>query len=211
LAALQALDLSRNSLPAAPLASWFAAIGPVPPLRTLSLRANPLSGGLAAGTLEPVLDTLERLDLSSAGLTEIPLALLGNATFGRLTSVDFHNNTIEMLPSALYASMPATETMCARLCKLLMLNLHFTDRPRLYSLLHSNWLSAVPDGLFSELTQLQAVYLQSNFITELPVTLFSAQTQLNTLNLDFNNLAAIPAGLFDDCYQLASLYGVLFL
>ena len=71
--------------------------------------------------------------------------------------------------------------------------------------LSSNWLSGLPEDLFSATTGLISLNLRSNQLTSLAEDLFSATTALSTLYLFSNQLTSLAEGLFSATTQLQYL------
>ena len=71
--------------------------------------------------------------------------------------------------------------------------------------LSSNWLSGLPEDLFSATTGLISLVLFSNQLTSLAEDLFSATTALSTLYLNSNQLTSLAEGLFSATTGLISL------
>ena len=77
-------------------------------------------------------------------------------------------------------------------------------RPGLY--LGHNSLTALPDGVFDELSSLEVLSLAHNDLTALPDGVFDELSSLEVLSLAHNDLTALPDGVFDGLVNLRKLY-----
>ncbi len=68
-----------------------------------------------------------------------------------------------------------------------------------------NYLSSLPDGVFSDLTALEWLDLGSNELTSLPAGVFSGLTALEQLLISNNELTSLPAGVFSGLTALTRL------
>ena len=66
-------------------------------------------------------------------------------------------------------------------------------------------LTALPAGVFDELTALTELSLESNSLTALPAGVFDGLTALTLLNLHNNSLTALPDDVFEPLTQLTYL------
>ena len=71
--------------------------------------------------------------------------------------------------------------------------------------LSRNYLTALPDGAFDALTNLEELDLSRNYLTALPDGVFDALTNLEELNLSRNAISSMPHELFDDLPELTNL------
>ena len=69
----------------------------------------------------------------------------------------------------------------------------------------SNSLTALPAGVFDELTALDALYLIGNSLTALPAGIFDELTPLTLLFLNDNSLAELPDDVFEPLTSLTHL------
>ena len=76
-------------------------------------------------------------------------------------------------------------------------------RPGLY--LGHNSLTALPDGVFDELSSLEVLSLTHNSLTALPDGVFDELSSLEVLSLAHNDLTALPDGVFDELSSLEVL------
>ena len=68
-------------------------------------------------------------------------------------------------------------------------------------------LKKLPSSLFSEMTNLQYLYLNNNNqLTSLPADIFQGLTNLQELYLDSNQLTSLDAGIFQGLTNLQRLY-----
>ena len=72
--------------------------------------------------------------------------------------------------------------------------------------LEENLLAALPEGVFEELTGLEYLDLSGNALTALPDSSFSGFTALRKLYLDDNWLTTVPEGTFADLTALDTLW-----
>ena len=66
-------------------------------------------------------------------------------------------------------------------------------------------ITALLDGDFSGLTDLEELYLSLHQLSDLPDGIFSGLTSLETLGLDYNELSDLRSGVFDDLTNLERL------
>ena len=78
-------------------------------------------------------------------------------------------------------------------------------RPGLY--LGHNSLTALPDGVFDELSSLEVLSLTHNSLTALPDGVFDELSSLEVLSLAHNDLTALPDGVFDELSSLGVVTG----
>ncbi len=72
-------------------------------------------------------------------------------------------------------------------------------------ILDNNQLTALPEGIFANMVQLQNLYLQFNDLSELQVGAFAGLGSLQKLNLVFNQLTQLQAGVFAGLDSLQEL------
>ena len=66
-------------------------------------------------------------------------------------------------------------------------------------------LTALPSGIFDELTALTHLITRSNSLTALPSGIFDELTALTTLDLTNNGLTSLPSDIFDELTALTTL------
>uniref|UniRef100_S4RIM8 LRRNT domain-containing protein n=1 Tax=Petromyzon marinus TaxID=7757 RepID=S4RIM8_PETMA len=66
-----------------------------------------------------------------------------------------------------------------------------------YLTLRNNQLTALPEGVFDRLVNLQQLYLHLNRLSSIPAGMFDKLTNLKELKLYSNQLTALPEGLFN--------------
>ncbi|CAM9121323.1 unnamed protein product, partial [Ectocarpus sp. 13 AM-2016] len=72
--------------------------------------------------------------------------------------------------------------------------------------LNDNEITALPEGIFGDLTALESLILSSNDLTTLPEGIFQNATALDYLSLHSNELTTLPEGIFGSLTALESLW-----
>ena len=72
-------------------------------------------------------------------------------------------------------------------------------------LLGRNGLKELPENLFADLANVDSLSLEGNSLRDLPAGLFEGLTSLEFLRLGYNSLRDLPAGLFEGLTSLKTL------
>lgn len=165
------LDLSNNKLTIDAFRNPMTLFG-LSALRTLNLSDNELGNLSVSGMFSSTSATLETLDLSGNGITEIINSALTDLTV--LDSLDLSDNKIRMLSNQNFLGL---------------VQLRVVD-------LSDNQLVVIPNQLFAHCSHLDVLDMQRNAIREISADAFYGLGSLTELYLDDNELPdGVPAEL----------------
>ncbi|MEI6242560.1 MAG: leucine-rich repeat domain-containing protein, partial [Chlamydiota bacterium] len=153
---------------------------------------------------QPTVQAITRLELSHAGLTQIPAEI---SLFTGLIDLNLNNNAIKHIPANIFQGLIQLQRLSLSNNRIQVLPLTiFQGLIQLRHLnLNDNQIQALPLTIFQGLIQLQWLSLSNNRIQVLPLTIFQGLIQLQMLLLYNNRIQALPPSLFQGLIQLQTL------
>ncbi|XP_058122260.1 toll-like receptor 7 [Anopheles ziemanni] len=176
---LNELNLAHNEITEIPEKTWPTMNS----LLGLDLSYNRVANNLARGSFAGLL-TLQRLNLESNGISEIPRDSF--ADLGTMQYLYLARNNITVLPKGAFGSLP------------ILFELQLTE----------NGLNSVAERAFDGLLQLLTLNMSHNELRTVPNGAFMGLVSLRRLDLSHNLLTTLDNkthGLLEDCLSLGEL------
>ena len=203
LTALTFLDLNNNGITSSLPATVFSDLSA---LETLILEYNAL-GSLDANVFSG-LSALKHLDLGNTRIASLPATIFSGLS--ALEHLDLENARLTSLPATVFSGLTALEHLNLKRNQIGSGSLDANVFSGLTALTHldisSMTLTSVPANVFSGLTALEFLSLSyNNDLADLPDGIFSDLTNLRTLDMRTNNISIPPDGLLSRLTELRSL------